>query len=215
LKTQQVDDCAFEKSVSLWLNFKIKTDMTAMLRDKVFKRMNTTNLNSPFVKYSCEIVKYQPQYYKNRVYTKNEWISVSDIGRSFDGVVLTKEEYLRIESAYVDTVKELLEVSGVKFLTIVNPDTFYLRREKAFNKENKAIYQIVSSLKEGQRITASKIDTVLKACLRELFWCALVNETKKVQVDVGYDYYLHFYSRLPEKTISEIARNHGLYCNPR
>jgi len=35
--------------------------MTAMLRDKVFKRMNTTNLNSPFVKYSCEIVKYQPQ----------------------------------------------------------------------------------------------------------------------------------------------------------
>lgn len=189
--------------------------MTAMLRDKVFKRMNTTNLNSPFVKYSCEIVKYQPQYYKNRVYTKNEWISVSDIGRSFDGVVLTKEEYLRIESAYVDTVKELLEVSGVKFLTIVNPDTFYLRREKAFTKENKAIYQIVSSLKEGQRITASKIDTVLKACLRELFWCALVNETKKVQVDVGYDYYLHFYSRLPEETISEIARNHGLYCNPR
>ena len=189
--------------------------MTAMLRDKVFKRMNTTNLNSPFVKYSCEIVKYPPQYYKNRVYTKNEWISVSDIGRSFDGVVLTKEEYLRIESAYVDTVKELLEVSGVKFLTIVNPDTFYLRREKAFNKENKAIYQIVSSLKEGQRITASKIDTVLKACLRELFWCALVNETKKVQVDVGYDYYLHFYSRLPEETISEIARNHGLYCNPR
>jgi len=108
-----------------------------------------------------------------------------------------------------------LEVSGVKFLTIVNPDTFYLRREKAFNKENKAIYQIVSSLKEGQRITASKIDMVLKACLRELFWCALVNETKKVQVDVGYDYYLHFYSRLPVEAIREIARNHGLYCNPR
>ena len=43
-----------------------------MLRDKVFKRMNTTNLNSPFVKYSCEIVKYQPQYYKDRVYTKHE-----------------------------------------------------------------------------------------------------------------------------------------------
>ena len=109
--------------------------------------MNSTNLNSPFIKYGCEIVKYQPQYYKDRVYTKNEWISVSDIGRSFDGEVLTKEEYLRVESAYVDTVKELLEVSGVKFLTIVEPNTFYWRRSKAFNKENKAIYQIVSSMK--------------------------------------------------------------------
>ncbi len=68
--------------------------MTAMLRDKVFKRMNTTNLNSPFVKYSREIVKYQPQYYKNRVYTKNEWISVSDIGRSFDGVVTPPFQFL-------------------------------------------------------------------------------------------------------------------------
>ena len=186
-----------------------------MLRDKVFRRMNSTNLNSPFIKFGCEIVKYQPQYYKDGVYTKNEWISSSDIGENFDGEVLTKEEYLRVESAYVDTVKELLEVSGVKFLTIVGPDTFYLRRTKAFNKENKAMYQIVSSLKEGQRIAASKIDTVLKASLRELFWCALVNESKKVQVDVGYDYYLHFHSRLPEETISKIARSHGLYCNPR
>ena len=186
-----------------------------MLRDKVFKRMNSTNINSPFMKYSCEIVKYQPQYYKDRVYTKNEWVSVSDIGRCFDGEVLTKEEYLRVESAYIDTVKELFEVSGVKFLTIVDPITFNVRREKAFNKENKAMYQIVSSLKEGKRIATCKIDTVLKACLRELFWCALVNETKKVQVDVGYDYYLHFYSRLPEETISKIARCHGLYCNPR
>ena len=187
-----------------------------MLRDRVFKRMNSTNLNSPFIKYGYEIVKYQPQYYKDGVYTKNEWISVSDIGESFDGEVLTKEEYLMVESAYVDTVKELVEVSGVKFLTIVGPDTtFYPRRTKACNKENKAMYQVVSSLKEGQRIAVSKIDTVLKACLRELFWCALVNEAKKMQVDVGYDYYLHFHSRLPEETISKIARSHGLYCNPR
>ncbi|MBO6079512.1 MAG: hypothetical protein J6P54_00940 [Bacteroidales bacterium] len=190
-------------------------DQSKMLSDKVFKRMNSTNLNSPFRKFGCEIVKYKPQYYKDGIYTKNEWISVSDIGSSFDGEVLTKEEYLRVEAAYVDTVKELLGISGVKFLTIVNPNTYYLRREKAFNKENKALYQIVSSLKEGQRIAVSKIDTVLKACLRELFWCAMVNEAKKVQVDVGYDYYLHFHSRLPEETISKIARSHGLYCNPR
>ena len=116
-----------------------------MLSDKVFKRMNSTNLNSPFRKFGCEIVKYQPKYYKDGVYTKDEWISVSDIGKNFDGEVLTKEEYLRVESAYVDTVKELLEISGVKFLTIVNPNTYYLRREKTFNKENKALYQIVSS----------------------------------------------------------------------
>ena len=82
--------------------------------------MNSTNLNSPFIKYGCEIVKYQPQYYKDRVYTKNEWISVSDIGRNFDGEVLTNEEYLRVESAYVDTVKELLEVSGVGDLLAEN-----------------------------------------------------------------------------------------------
>ena len=77
--------------------------------------MNSTNLNSPFIKYGCEIVQYQPQYYKDFVYTKNEWISVSDIGRSFDGEVLTKEEYLRVESAKLPIVTDCIVIRDKQF----------------------------------------------------------------------------------------------------
>ena len=38
---------------------------------------------------------------ENWNYTRNEWTSISDIGKKFDDVLFTKEEYLEIEKKYI------------------------------------------------------------------------------------------------------------------
>lgn len=42
-----------------------------------------------------EIVKYSPQKYdSNGIYTTDEWTSIWDVGKKFDGKLFTLEEYL-------------------------------------------------------------------------------------------------------------------------
>ena len=46
-----------------------------------------------------EIVKYSPQKYdSNGIYTADEWTSMWDVGKKFDGKLFTLEEYLRVVS---------------------------------------------------------------------------------------------------------------------
>lgn len=47
------------------------------------------------------ISKYDPQFRVNGSYQKNEWTSISDIGKVFDDGVLTLAEYLRVENEYI------------------------------------------------------------------------------------------------------------------
>jgi len=44
--------------------------------------------------YEYRIVKYNPKFRINGIYTKNEWTSISDIGDEFDGVFFTKTNSL-------------------------------------------------------------------------------------------------------------------------
>ena len=65
------------------------------------------------------ITKYNPAFRDERgVYLKDEWTSVSDVGKSFDGVVLTFKEYREIEDNYVSTalsLTPLLKLSLIEF----------------------------------------------------------------------------------------------------
>ena len=180
------------------------------------QRLRNLDINDPRFLNWCEIVKYKPESYnKQGVYTKNEWISVGDIGKSFDDAILTQKEYLKLENAHINTVKELATATGCHYLSVVGIEHYGLHRSKAFNAENKAMFQIVSQYHEGQRLALNDIDNVLKLCLREQYWCILANGKHHMQLYVGWDYYLHFYSLLPTETVKAIARKYNLYCNPR
>jgi nucleoside-triphosphatase len=52
--------------------------------------------------FEYRVTKYDPAF-RDRAgrYLREEWTSVGDIGRSFGGVVLTREEYRRVEVAHV------------------------------------------------------------------------------------------------------------------
>ena len=68
-----------------------------------------------FPKYGWRITKYNPAFRNEKgAYLKNEWISISDVGKSFDGKILTLPEYQKAEDAYVATALRIFSESGIE-----------------------------------------------------------------------------------------------------
>ena len=66
-----------------------------------------------------EVAKYSPKgYNSNGVYEKDEWTDISDIGKEFNGRILHKAEYLKIENSYIQCARQIMSESQCSYLTI-------------------------------------------------------------------------------------------------
>jgi hypothetical protein len=71
------------------------------------------------VGFQYRVTKYDPRFRDpSGAYTRDEWTSVDDIGRTFGGVTLTAEEYERVETAYASAVVAMLAEAGVEQLIV-------------------------------------------------------------------------------------------------
>ena len=70
------------------------------------------------------ITKYDPSRRQGGGQSFDEWTSISDIGRSYVGTKLTKEEYLRVEDAYVRTAICLWNRAGRPKLSLLECETY-------------------------------------------------------------------------------------------
>src|SRR5690349_6383481 len=67
------------------------------------------------------VTKYDPYLRSpNGVYSRNEWTSVSDVGRAYDGRVVSCSDYLRVETSYVLAVRGFLEASQLHTLRVTD-----------------------------------------------------------------------------------------------
>ena len=121
------------------------------------------------------ITKYDPALRSpSGSYMADEWTSYSDIGRSFGGVILTEHEYKRVEDAYID--------AAVAFLTEANLTSITVQGLENRRKQYLAVH-------EGSVLTLEEAGAVIRAVLREEFWCRLQNE--RGYVHFGWDYYMY------------------------
>lgn len=66
-----------------------------------------------------EIVKYPPSgYNKDGIYMYDDWTSISDIGKSFNGKIFSAKDYLKVENQYINTVLMIMSELDCKYLTI-------------------------------------------------------------------------------------------------
>ncbi|WP_303031591.1 hypothetical protein [uncultured Duncaniella sp.] len=161
------------------------------------------------------IVKYQPSLYDgNGCYVGDEWTSISDIGNYFNGKELTLGKYLEVENHYVNTILDILNKTGTKYLTIA-----YLESDNVIDQEitpiNAELLSFVKGLEANQRIGINKVPLIIKLCLREYVYAVLVNLKRGLQIEFGYDYYMYVHTQLETAELQEIASNHSLYLNPR
>lgn len=137
--------------------------------------------------YHYRVTKYDPAFRDSSgAYTKKDWTSFDDVGSSHGGAVLSKEEYLRVESAYIDIAKQFIVEDGSPSL-------------QAVNVENSGA--AASAPNEGSLISGGDLPAVCRSILRGEFWCKL--ETDERFLHFGYDYYM--YVGVKSECLSSIA----------
>ena len=124
--------------------------------------------------FEYRITKYDPAYRDpTGAYLHNTWTSYSDIGKVFDGALLTPEEYKRFEDAYVATAVAFLQESDCKALTV---NGLECHRETPPSQD-------------GGSLSVPQIAEAIRGMLRDEYWCRL--EWSDAFIHIGYDYYMY------------------------
>ena len=105
--------------------------------------------------------------YSIRIRNGAVWNSFFDIGK-----LVSEEEYLHVESLYIDLLLELAREMGIKFFTIKELENY-----DAF------------ALREGESVGLERLSFVIQAILRDECWCKLVNDS--MEIHFGYDYIMY------------------------
>jgi hypothetical protein len=141
------------------------------------------------------VTKYDPALRDSRgAYTRKAWTTYSDIGKSFDGVVLTREEYERVEDAYATTAVAFLREAGLPSLTVAGLE---------------GPGEAQPSLSEASQLGLADVGEVVRRMLREELWCRL--ESADAFIHIGWDYYM--YVGVPRRCprSEALARQLGLF----
>ena len=141
------------------------------------------------------VTKYDPASRDARgAYIKEEWTSVTDIGRAFAGVALTDGEYRRVEQAYVDSALAFLRGGGLSSLTVAG-----LENHK----------RLALEFGEGSVFSVDQVGDLIRQIIRGEFWCRL--EGQGGFVHFGWDYYM--YIGVPHRCLEaeQLAEELGLY----
>jgi hypothetical protein len=158
---------------------------------------------------SWRITKYDPAFRDARgAYLKGEWTSVSDVGKSFNGVALTSEEYRKIEDAYVSTVLSFISEAGLDALTVT-----YLEAHRVSEARPEDLRDIAFDpklVRAGMSLSHEALDDVCRLVLREILWCKLESESG-FYLHFGYDYYMYIGSPVPSEKAVAHGRQRGLF----
>ena len=141
------------------------------------------------------VTKYNPAFRDpGGAYTRDEWTSVKDVGRSFAGGVLTREEYERVENAYVGAALAFLDEAGLTSLRVEGLEN---TRGEWLVFRNDSILPL------------TQVGDVIRRVLREEFWCRL--EGVDGFVHFGWDYYMYIGVAHPCPKARERTVELGLY----
>lgn len=141
------------------------------------------------IDYQWRITKYNPAYRNAEGhYLRDEWTSASDIGKPFLEEILTLDDYLQVEKAYVDTVMKFLEVYQIESIRLIHLETYGLYDVDKSSPLYDATFDTIP-LAEDMLVTIAQIPIVCKMALREFIHCQLITEDFFAQF--GYDYYMY------------------------
>lgn len=158
---------------------------------------------------SWRIAKFNPAFRDGRgAYLKDEWTSVSDVGKSFDGVALTFGGYRKIEDAYVSTALSFVSEAGLDALTITHLETHRVPAARAEDMQDIAFDPKLAGI--GLALSCEALEDVCRLVLREIIWCKFESESG-FYIHFGYDYYMYVGSPVPSEKAIAYGRQQGLF----
>ncbi|MBQ4573689.1 MAG: hypothetical protein IJA85_00680 [Clostridia bacterium] len=148
-------------------------------------------------------------------------ISLSDIGSSFRGEVVTKERYLAYENAFIDLITAFMQLCSAK-------ETILYDLEKHFSTNSPHITGLAAAhpdifpnsildlhrrSTEGMHLNAAESTDMARLILRELLWCRLISRETHFAISFEFDFRMNILSEASEddlQTIVKQANNHGI-----
>lgn len=148
----------------------------------------------------------------------SEWTSISDIGKS-EYRNVEYEEYEKIENAYTESIKIILDEKNISRLRIDALERHFLFEDfEDFKKDGRLknmdvdFNNEIATLKNGSTLNLEEIQKIIRLILRETIWMEL--HYSEFKITFGYDYYMHVAcSELNKSTINQIERM-GLFVEP-
>src|SRR5690349_7280311 len=118
-------------------------------------------------KYCWRITKYNPVFRDEKgTYQKDEWTAFSDIGKAYNGEILTFEEYKKIEDAYISTAFGFFSESNTESLKVNSLEKNNLPRIK---KAQISDIEYAPELVENGLIVSDEIfEDICRLVLREV-----------------------------------------------
>ncbi len=154
------------------------------------------------------ITKYNPIFRNEHGhYKKDDWSSVSDIGKTFDGELLTAADYLNIENAYVKAITMLMKTLHIKVLTISK-----LEKRRIIPSPitpSKGLLDTHSAIVNNQKVSVEVVANIVRLALREDIWCELLSP--EMEVYFGYDYYMYAAVSHIDQTLIDTIEETGLF----
>lgn len=151
--------------------------------------------------FKYRITKYNPKCRSNNgAYIKNEWTSVSDIGKSYYEGEFTATDYINIEDKYISIILSFFEITNtckvyiqqlektLDLIEIAEEECKY-SLSKRFNKE---LYEKICN---GIYLTIEEACEIARMILREYMWCKIYIDSQNY-IEFGYDYYMYFISNV-------------------
>ena len=142
------------------------------------------------------ITKYDPAFRDNGIYTRDEWTSISDVGKTYNGGPFSMDEYVKVESNYIACVKSIMRHLGVT----------------AFAISALEVYRSGTNIEDGGTVSDKRVDHIMKACLRKDIWCVLLSRIMTVRF--GNDYYMYVQCDIAQNEVVKIAAEYSLYAEP-
>ena len=126
------------------------------------------------------ITKYDPAFRDERgSYTCDEWTFFAQVGTRCGGKVLTMEEYIRVETAYLDVALAFAREAKMTDLRSLGVQRSWVRSIKVRRRLPG----------QGANVPISDLREVVRRILREEFWCRL--EGSRCYMHFGWDYYMY------------------------
>lgn len=162
------------------------------------------------------ISKYDPLFRDEAgCYQKNEWTAISDIGKTFDGILLTDEDYIRVEDNYIDAVKLIINFHSITCLCVANLCHSF-SKEELLNLIKPYSHLYSESLLDfytnfnGSQAGFDEVESLCRLQLREDIGVDLFSP-RKLKIFIGYDYLMGVSSSRSLESIIPEIRATGLF----
>jgi hypothetical protein len=147
--------------------------------------------------FSWRLSRYEPAL-RTRDSEWESWTAHSDIGKTFNGIPLTLEEYLRVEDLYLDGATRFAIDAAAEVFEVV----YVGHKDERFG------------VSAGQRLARSDLGPIVRANLRGDLECALLAASGTLQIEFGFDLYMRVASSFACERAVAATAGAGLYVEP-